>query len=98
MAAVRHIALFRFNDEATPEQQAEALRLLRGLVTSPGILSWEVEPSFDTRRGTVVAVNGLFADEEALTTFRPSPDHQAVARYMRDLATWLVADYYVKIA
>jgi len=91
---IRHITLFRVNDEVPRETIERAITLLQGLgVENEFVMSWEVAESLDTRRGTVLVVNSVFTDQEALTGFTTSERHIAVAQVMRPIATWLVADY-----
>lgn len=93
---IRHITLFRINDDVPPDQVREILGRLQELgVGNEHVLSWEAAESLDTRRGTVLIVNSLFADQEMLAKFTTSERHIAAARVMRSIATWLVADYQV---
>ena len=90
MGKVRHIVIF----VAKPGVDAsEILSLLHNLSKGPGVLSFAAEQSLDTRKGTVVIENVLFADERSFEAFKLSPAHKRVGEKMSQLADWLVADY-----
>ncbi len=89
----RHIVLFRIHDEVTDDQVTEAIDSLRSLGDLPGIVSWRVELSLDSRKGRVVVEDATFVDAEAFEAFRTDPRHAATAETMAGLADWWVGDY-----
>ncbi len=89
----RHIVLFRIHDEVTDDHVTEAIDSLRSLGDLPGIVSWRVELSLDSRKGRVVVEDATFADNGALERFRVAPQHAEVASAMAEISDWWVGDY-----
>ena len=78
---IRHIAMFRFADDATPEQRqaaADGLRSLPDLV--PSIRGFEVAVSLGIEpNGADLCVAALFDDEDGWRAYIDHPDHRRVA-------------------
>lgn len=89
----RHIVLFRVHDDVDDDRVTEAIERLRSLGVLPGILSWRVELSLDTRKGRVIVEDATFGDAAAFGRFRQSPQHALSARVMAQISDWLVGDF-----
>lgn len=89
----RHIVLFRVHDHVNDDRVTEAVDRLRSLGASPGVLSWRVEVSLDTRKGRVIVEDSTFANAAAFKSFREDPLHAKVASEMSGMSDWWVADY-----
>ena len=78
---IRHIALFRFNDDATAEQRqtvVDALRTLSGVV--PSIRGYEVSTTLGlVPEGAQLCVVALFDDEQGWRDYIDHPEHRRVA-------------------
>ncbi|SIO87273.1 Dabb family protein [Nocardiopsis sp. JB363] len=77
--ALRHIALFRWQDGTTPEQVArveEALGALPGVISA--LDAYAFGPDLGIGPGTFdFAVVADVADESAFVAYRDHPEHQA---------------------
>jgi hypothetical protein len=91
----RHIVLFRVHDGVPDERVSEAIRSLRTLAALPGIVTWTVARSLDSRKGRVIVEDATFTDEQAFAEFRAHPEHRAVAELMSEVADWWNGDYVV---
>lgn len=93
--AYRHITLFRIHD-GVPDDEVDAvvdaLRRLGEETDEP--LEWRIERSFDTRKGTVIVENSLFASVESFAAWRAGDRHRTVAASLSRIADWLVGDYF----
>ncbi|MBN9202793.1 MAG: sulfite reductase, beta subunit [Microbacterium sp. SCN 70-18] len=89
----RHIVLFRIHDFVDDERVTEAVERLRSLGVLPGILSWRVELSLDTRKGRVIVEEASFVDGAAFEAFREHPEHVKAARSMAEISDWWIGDY-----
>lgn len=89
----RHIVLFRVHDDVDEARGTEAVERLRSLGVLPGILSWQVELSLDTRKGRIIIEDATFADAAAFEEFRGHPRHSEVASEMAEISDWWVGDY-----
>jgi hypothetical protein len=77
----RHIALFRFVDDATDEQVAAVVEGLRSLPAQiPELVDYRVGPDAGITDGSYdFAVVADFAEEADFPRYRDHPAHQAVA-------------------
>ncbi|WP_017538972.1 Dabb family protein [Nocardiopsis halophila] len=85
--AIRHIALFRWNGEATPEkvdQVRDALSQLPGRI--PALRAYTFGPDLGISEGTYdFGVAADVDDEAGLAAYRDHPDHQAALALIRPL-------------
>lgn len=85
--ALRHIALFRWQDGTTPEQVArveEALGILPGVISA--LDAYAFGPDLGIGSGTFdFAVVADVADEAGFVAYRDHPDHQAALAVIRPL-------------
>jgi hypothetical protein len=91
----RHIVLFRVHDGVRDERVSEAIHSLRKLAALPGIVTWTVATSLDSRKGRIVVEDATFTDAQAFAEFRAYPEHRAVAETMSEIADWWNGDYVV---
>jgi hypothetical protein len=91
----RHIVLFRVHDGVPDERVSDAIHSLRTLAVLPGVVTWTVAESLDSRKGRVIVEDATFADEQAFAEFRVRPEHRAVAELMSDVADWWNGDYVI---
>jgi hypothetical protein len=89
----RHIVLFRVRDGVEDDRLASALGELRSLGALPGVASWQIERSLDTRKGRVIVEDATFIDRRSFEQFRDHPRHVAVALVMSEIADWWNGDY-----
>ncbi|MDQ1124489.1 Dabb family protein [Microbacterium trichothecenolyticum] len=89
----RHVVLFRVRDEVADPEISAALTALRALGGQPGVLSWDVALSLDTRKGRVIVEDGTFVDRAAFAQWRESDEHARVAGRMAGISDWWVADW-----
>jgi hypothetical protein len=89
----RHIVLFRVRDDVAEERLASAFGELRSLSALPGVVSWRIERSLDTRKGRVIVEDASFIDRRSFEQFRGHPRHVAVALVMAEIADWWNGDY-----
>ncbi|TQK18626.1 stress responsive alpha/beta barrel protein [Microbacterium sp. SLBN-154] len=89
----RHIVLFRVHDDVDDNRVTEAIERLRSLGVLPGIQSWRVELSLDTRKGRVIVEDASFVDRAAFEAFREHPEHTKTAETMADTSDWWIGDY-----
>jgi hypothetical protein len=77
----RHVALFRFIPESTPEQRLAVLEGLRSLPAQiPELIDYRVGPDVGTSEDNFdVAVVADFAQPEHFEVYRDHPAHEAVA-------------------
>ncbi|MBA3801293.1 MAG: oligoribonuclease [Acidimicrobiia bacterium] len=95
VTGVRHVVLFRWVDDATPEQIATVKSALASLpLLIPEISGYRVGADLGLAGDNAqFAVVGDFADEEAWTTYRDHPEHQKIiAELIRPLVAqrWAV--------
>jgi quinol monooxygenase YgiN len=92
--AYRHIVLFKPINSTSDSEFYQALDLLKKLgEDQPGIISWTVTSSIDTRKGWILIEDATFTDAEAFEKFRNSEKHQQAGEFMRQYFDWLVGDY-----
>lgn len=89
----RHIVLFRIHDHVDDDRVTEAIHRLRSLGVLPGIQSWRVELSLDTRKGRVVVEDASFTDVTAFHAFREHLEHAKAAETMADISDWWIGNY-----
>ncbi|MFC4618621.1 Dabb family protein [Camelliibacillus cellulosilyticus] len=84
---VEHIVLFKFKPETTKEQKEEAMRRLRALKSVlPGINDIQTNHNFTDRgKGYVMGLTVRFDSMEAFEHYGPSPEHQAVLSYLKEI-------------
>lgn len=90
MAGYRHLTLFKARPSVAAQ---EIIDLLQSLSHLPGILEFTARESLDTRKGTIIALDSLFTDEQTFQAYRAAPEHKKVADRMSQIADWWVADY-----
>lgn len=93
MSRFNHTVLFKLHDGVGAEIRAEAVRLLIGLGKEPGVLSWVIKESIDTRKGYIIIEQAIFENQQAYQAFRTSPAHIEVGDLMKEIADWWVGDY-----
>jgi hypothetical protein len=94
---IEHIALFRWNQEASQEAIDSALAELRNLKDKiPGIVDISSAANFSERaKGYTHVLVIRFTDRSALQVFGPHPEHQRVVKNLVSpiRADSLVLDY-----
>lgn len=92
---IRHILLFRFNedvDSSTRTEMVERLQQLEELC--PTIGRWSIGVNFaDSPSAYDVIEIGDFANLEDLDAYKAHPAHKSFSDFVRPLATWALADY-----
>ena len=89
-----HIALVRLHEGVDEATQAEVVRRLEDIgQNQPGLVSWFIHLSLDTRKGTIIAEEGIFEDHAAFERFRDSDQHHELGEFMKTVADWWIADY-----
>lgn len=89
----RHIVMFRVRDEVTDPDVLSSIEALRGLGSEPGVATWTIELSLDTRKGRIIVEDGTFVDADAFTAWRGGEAHRVVAERMSTIADWWVGDW-----
>jgi len=89
----RHVVLFRVRDDVTDPDVSAAIDALRALGDAPGVRSWTIKPSLDTRKGRVVVEDGTFVDRRAFELWRAGEEHRRVAEKLSLIADWWVGDW-----
>jgi hypothetical protein len=89
----RHVVLFRVRDDVADPDVSVAIAELRAVGEWPGILSWDVALSLDTRKGRVIVEDGTFVDRAAFEEWRVSDPHIRVGERMARISDWCVADW-----
>lgn len=85
--------MFKIHDEVSDADLAKAVDLLTELGNEPGVVSWVVKESIDTRKGRIIIEQAVFENKEAYEAFRVSPAHVRVGDFMKAIADWWVGDY-----
>lgn len=88
----RHLVLFRFRDSADAEARQAAYDAVAETGAAPGLLSWRLAWSLDTRKGPVLVQEAVFADRAAYEAWRGSDAHRRAGEIMSEVADWLVGD------
>lgn len=88
----RHIVLFRIHDDVDDNRVTEAIHRLRSLGVLPGIQSWHVGLSLDTRKGRIIIEDATFTGPDAFGSFREHPKHSEVAAEMAAISDWWIGD------
>lgn len=89
----RHVVLFRVRDDVADPDVSAAVDALRLLGAEPGVISWDVARSLDTRKGRVIVEDGTFIDRVAFEAWRAGDEHRRVAERMARISDWWVADW-----
>lgn len=89
----RHIVLFRIREGVGEAEIEGAQSELRALASSPEVVRWRVERSFDERKGTILIEDATFADASAFERFRQTPAHLAAGARLATIADWWIGDY-----
>ncbi len=95
--AIRHIVVFEFHEWVDEDTIQEAVNLLREkLSQAPGVLSFEVERTRDTRthKPPVVSEMVLFEDEAARQRFLESDAHTEFGKVMGKISNWALPSFY----
>lgn len=85
-----HVVLFTLHEGADEQAAMDAIEASR---PPAGVVSWEVHRSLDERKGVVIAEVATFESVAAFETFRDSPAHRSVGRFMSGISDWVVADW-----
>ena len=101
MELLRHVVLFKFNEEATPEVVTDIEEFFASLAEKiPAIHSfeWGINNSPEgLSKGLTHCFLVTFASEEGRQVYLPHPDHQAFVKfigpYVEDVT---VVDYWIK--
>lgn len=89
----RHVVLFRVRDDVADPDVSSAIAELRAVGEGPGILSWDIALSLDTRKGRVIVEDGTFVDRAAFDAWRVTCAHLAVGETMATISDWWVGDW-----
>lgn len=89
----RHVVLFRVRGDLSDSDVLAAITALGTLGEHPGVLSWDVAVSLDSRKGRVILEDGAFADRAAFDMWRASDRHRAVGERMARISDWWVGDW-----
>jgi hypothetical protein len=89
----RHVVLFRVRDDVADPDVSAAIAELRAVGEGPGILSWDIALSLDTRKGRVIVEDGTFVDRAAFDAWRATDAHRAVGERMSAISDWWVGDW-----
>lgn len=89
----RHVVLFRVRDDVADSDVSAAIAALRAVGEYPGILSWDIALSIDTRKGRVIVEDGTFVDRAAFDAWRRTDSHRAVGQTMAMISDWWVGDW-----
>ncbi|WP_353948531.1 Dabb family protein [Sporolactobacillus sp. Y61] len=84
---IEHIVLFKFSDRTTEAQKEEAARRLRHLIHElPGIIDIQAGQNYSTRsKGYSLGLTVRFPTKADHEHYTPSPEHQAVVSYMKEI-------------
>lgn len=92
MRPYRHLVLFRFRESADADARQAAYDAVAGTEEAPGLLSWRLAWSLDTRKGPVLVQDAVFVDRAAFESWRDSDAHRQAGALMSRVADWLVGD------
>ena len=94
MKVYHHVVLFRLHNEVDQTSQDEAVEALRSLGKGiPGLVSWSVNSSIDTRKGRIIIEEAVFQSRSDFEAFRDSLAHAEISKVMSQIADWWVGDY-----
>jgi heme-degrading monooxygenase HmoA len=84
---IEHIVLFKFSEKTTKEQKEEGMRRLRELKKLlPGIVDLQTGFNFTQRsKGYEIGLVVRFATKADFEHYGPSPEHQAVVAYLKEI-------------
>ena len=83
----------RVRDDVADPDVSAAIAELTGVGEWPGILSWDVALSLDTRKGRVIVEDGTFVDRAAFEEWRVTEKHLAAGQRMAAISDWWVGDW-----
>ncbi len=89
----RHVVLFRVREDVADPDVSAAIAELRAVGEDPGILSWDIALSLDTRKGRVIVEDGTFVDRAAFEAWRARFEHIRAGELMAQISDWWVADW-----
>ncbi|MGY1740206.1 MULTISPECIES: hypothetical protein [unclassified Blastococcus] len=92
MRPYRHLVLFRFQSSTDVEARHAAYDAVAATGQAPGLLSWRLDWSLDTRKGAVLVQDAVFAHRAAFEAWRDSDAHRQAGALMSRVADWLVGD------
>ncbi|MBN1347438.1 MAG: Dabb family protein [Phycisphaerae bacterium] len=98
---LRHVVLFKFKDDATPDQikaVEDAFRALPGKIDTIRDFEWGTNVSVENlAQGYTHCFFVTFQDEAGRAAYLPHPDHKAFGKVLHPyLDKVLVVDYWVK--
>lgn len=84
---IEHIVLFKFDEKTTKEQKDEGAKRLRHLIHElPGILDIQSGLNYSSRsKGYSMGLTVRFESKAAHEHYTPSPEHQAVVSYLKEV-------------
>ncbi|MGP7819606.1 Dabb family protein [Niallia sp. 01092] len=84
---IDHIVLVKFSETTTKEQLHEVIKRFRALRNKMlGIIDLQAGLNFaDSSKEYQVVLKVRFEDRQALELYKPNPEHQAVAAYIREV-------------
>lgn len=87
MGMIEHIVLFKFDEKATKEQKDEGIKRLCHLSEElPGIIDIQAGHNYSNRsKGYSVGLTVRFETKAAHEHYTPSPEHQAVVSYLKEV-------------
>lgn len=95
---IRHILLFRFNEDVGADVRTDTVERLQRLGTlCPTIGKWSIGVNFAQSPSAYDVVEiGEFNTPEDLEAYKQHPAHREFADFIRPLAVWALADYSIE--
>lgn len=92
---IRHILLFKFNDDVPESIRGNAVKRLEGLgERCSTVASWSIGINCaDSPSAYDVAEVADFVTPDDLAEYKAHPAHQDFAEHMGRLSTWTLVDY-----
>ncbi|MFT8321274.1 MAG: Dabb family protein [Bacillus sp. (in: firmicutes)] len=83
---IDHIVLVKFSETTTEEQLHEVIKRFRALRNKiMGVIDLQAGFNFaDSHKEYQVILKVRFEDRQALELYKPNPEHQAVATFIKD--------------
>src|SRR4051812_7834761 len=88
-----HAVTIRFHDDASTEAIDKVVAAASALGAIPGVGSWTVQESLDTRKGRRVLLLGTMENGQALLAYRLHPTHVAFTDIAGQVADWDTVDF-----